>query len=163
MEIITIKESHYPTIASIYAEGIATGIATFETIVPSWETWDNAHLKTCRLALIDQSHIVGWAALSPVSAREVYRGVAVVSIYVSKAVRGRGIGKLLLTNLILQSETNDIWTLQSGIFSNNKASISLHQKCGFRMIGYRERIAQRDGNWMDNTLMERRSKVIGLP
>lgn len=162
MEIIPIEKKHYPSVANIYAEGLATGIATFETKVPSWESWHKSHLEVCRIAGMDQNHMLGWAALTSVSTREVYRGVAELSVYVAEAARGKGVGKLLITSMISQSELNNFWTLQSGIFSTNKAIISLHEKCGFRIIGYREKIARRDGIWMDNTLMERRSKVIGI-
>ena len=162
MEIISIRKHHYPSVSTIYAEGLATGKATFETKVPSWEAWDQSHLKVCRIAVMDQNKMLGWAALSPVSKREVYKGVAELSLYVSESARGNGVGKLLLTKLIVESELNNFWTLQAGIFSSNEASINLHKKCGFRVIGYREKIAKRDGQWMDNTLMERRSKVIGL-
>lgn len=162
MEIVTLTEHHYPAVSAIYAEGLATGKATFETKVPSWEAWDNSHIKVCRIAAMEQSQMLGWAALSPVSKREVYRGVAELSVYVSQSARGKGVGKYLLSHLVELSEANNFWTLQAGIFSSNEASISLHKKCGFRIIGYREKIAKRDGQWMDNTLMERRSKVIGL-
>ena len=160
MKVIQIKEHHYPTISAIYAEGIETGKATFETEVPSWEDWDESHLKICRIAAIEEDQILGWAALSPVSSRCVYGGVAELSVYVATHARGQGVGKLLLNKLILESEANGIWTLQAGIFRNNEASIALHEKCGFRMIGYRERIGKLGDQWMDNVLMERRSKVI---
>ena len=160
MKIIPIYEEHYPAVSAIYAEGIATGKATFETKVPSWETWDKSHLKTCRIAVSVEDQIIGWAALSPVSSRCVYSGVAELSIYVAANARGQGVGKLLLNKLILESEANGLWTLQAGIFRNNKASVALHEKCGFRMIGYRERIGKLGDQWMDNVLMERRSKVV---
>lgn len=162
MKIISIEQKHYPALAAIYAEGIATGKATFETNVPSWEAWDISHLKHCRIAAMQNDKMLGWAALSPVSSRKVYQGVAELSLYVAAAARGKGVGKFLLTDLIEKSEANNFWTLQAGIFSTNKASIALHEKCGFRKIGYREKIAQRDGVWMDNTLMERRSNLIGV-
>lgn len=162
MEIISIEEHHYPALADIYAEGIATGKATFETKVPSWEAWDSSHLKVCRIAAMEQEQMLGWTALSPTSKRDVYRGVAELSVYVAAAARGKGVGKFLLTHLIAQSEANKFWTLQAGIFSSNTASIALHQKCGFRVIGYREKIAQREGLWIDNTLMERRSTIVGV-
>ena len=162
MKVIPIKEEDYPTIAEIYKQGIATGNATFETRVPDWHNWDTSHLDVCRIALTEDDKILGWAALSPVSSRSVYAGVAELSVYVERSAHGRGIGKILLTHLIKQSESHNIWTLQSGIFSSNKASIALHKKCGFRIIGYRERIGKLNGKWIDNTLMERRSKVVGM-
>lgn len=161
MELKTLEASHYPAIAQIYAEGLETGIATFETKVPSWEAWDSSHLSHCRLGAFENETLLGWTALSPVSTRQVYSGVAELSIYINASARGTGVGKFLLKHLIECSEANGIWTLQAGIFSENNASISLHQKCGFRIIGYREKIAQRDGKWYDNTLMERRSTIVG--
>lgn len=162
MEIIKIKKQHYPLISTIYAEGIATGTATFETEVPSWDSWDKSHLDSCRIAVMDGDQMLGWAALSPVSSRCVYGGVAELSVYVSAAARGKGVGSILLDKLIAESESKGIWTLQAGIFTNNVASIALHHKCGFRKIGYREKIGKLGNEWMDNTLMERRSKVIGV-
>jgi len=162
MKIIPITENLYPSIAKIYAEGLATGQATFETEVPNWQTWDQSHLKACRIAAVDQDNMLGWAAISPVSSRQVYRGVAELSIYVAAVARGKGIGKALLDELIKQSESNNFWTLQAGIFSMNKASISLHQKCGFRIIGYREKVGKLGVKWIDNMLLERRSTLVGL-
>ncbi len=149
-------------VASIYAEGMATGFATFETKVPSYEQWDGNHLNHCRLVAINDQHIVGWAALSPVSGRCVYGGVAEVSVYVGAKSRGLGVGKLLLERLIQESEKEGYWTLQSGIFPENTGSILLHEKMGFRKIGYRERVAQLHGVWKDNVLFERRSTTVGI-
>lgn len=162
MELRTLQSFHFPAIIQIYAEGIETGIATFETKVPSWEAWNASHLTHCRLGIFDQENLLGWCALSAVSKRQVYSGVAELSIYIKKSARGKGIGHMLLKHLIECSESNGIWTLQAGIFSDNETSISLHLKCGFRKIGYREKIAQRNGKWYDNTLMERRSAVVGI-
>jgi len=162
MEIVSIKEHHYPIVSAIYADGIATGKATFETQVPSWEIWDKSHLSVCRIAVMEQEQMLGWAALSPVSSRCVYGGVAELSVYVATAARGKGVGQILLNHLISDSEANGIWTLQAGIFRNNNASIALHQKCGFRTIGHREKIGKLGEQWMDNVLMERRSKVVGV-
>lgn len=159
----TITEDNFSNVAEIYNEGIATGMATFETTIPSWETWDQSHLPYGRISVLDENgQMLGWAALSPVSSRCVYGGVAEVSVYVADVARGQGIGSLLLKTLISESEKNNIWTLQSGIFRENEASIALHQKCGFRLIGYKEKIGKLHGVWKDNVLMERRSKTIGI-
>ncbi len=149
-------------VVQIYKEGIETSLATFETEIPEWQVWDNNHLKACRLVAIYESVIVGWAALSPVSSRCVYGGVAEVSIYVSRKARGNKVGMQLLKQLIEESEKKGYWTLQSGIFPDNMASIELHLKAGFRKIGYREKIGQLDGVWKDNVLFERRSTVVGI-
>jgi L-amino acid N-acyltransferase YncA len=162
MEIIKIEEEHYSAITKIYLQGIATGFATFQTSAPSWEEWDKAHLKTCRILAKKDNEIIGWAALTQVSSRCVYEGVAEVSIYIEQEFRGKGIGKFLLSALIKQSEENGLWTLQSGIFAENIGSIALHEKCGFRKIGYREKIAKLNNVWKDNIIMERRSKTVGL-
>lgn len=162
MEVINIEAHHYPEISRIYLEGIATGNATFQTIAPSWDDWDKSHLKECRIILVDDMKIMGWAALTPVSSRCVYAGVSEVSVYVDALQRGKGIGKKLLKELIMQSEASGIWTLQSGIFPENKSSIRIHEECGFRIIGYREKIGNMKGIWRDNIIMERRSKVIGI-
>ena len=162
MNIITIQPAHYPEIAEIYLQGIATGNATFQTTAPSWEEWDISHLPHSRIAAVVNDQIAGWAALSPVSSRCVYAGVAEVSVYVGKAYCGKGIGQKLLEALIEESEGHNLWTLQSGIFPENVASIRLHEKCGFRQIGYREKIGQMNGVWRDNIIMERRSKTVGV-
>ena len=155
-----MEAKHFSQMANIYLEGIATGMATFQTEAPDWDEWDNNHLSNCRRAVFADEQMVGWAALSPVSSRSVYAGVAEVSIYMAAKYRGKGIGKLLLLDLIKQSEQAGFWTLQSGIFPNNIASIKLHEQCGFRQIGYREKIGKKDGIWHDNIIMERRSKLI---
>ncbi|MBT8184727.1 MAG: GNAT family N-acetyltransferase [Eudoraea sp.] len=157
-----MKESDWPFVSKIYAEGIETGFATFEKEIPSYEDWDGNHLKSCRIIAIEQDKILGWAALSPVSGRCVYGGVAEVSVYIGKDFRGRGIGKLLMKELIEQSEVAGLWTLQSGIFPENTGSIKLHEDVGFRRIGQRERIGKLDGVWKDNVIFERRSKKIGI-
>jgi phosphinothricin acetyltransferase len=141
---------------------LATGNATFETEVPEWEKWDNNHLRDCRLVARAKGQVVGWIALSPVSNRCVYSGVAEVSLYVKASVRGQGIGKALLRAVIKESEYAGIWTLQGGSFPENIASIALQKSCGFREVGRRERIGQMDGVWRDVILMERRSKVVGI-
>jgi len=162
LEIKIMNDEDWEAVSRIYKLGIETGIATFETEVPSWHKWDNSHLKTCRLSAWLDNQIVGWAALSSVSRRCVYGGVAEVSVYVDVNFNGKGIGTQLLKELIVKSEANGIWTLQSGIFPQNKVSIALHSKLGFRQIGYREKIGKLKGKWFDNVLMERRSKIIGI-
>lgn len=152
----------WEAVAKIYEEGIATGVATFETKVPTFEAWDKAHMATCRFVAISSDTIVGWVALSPVSSRCVYGGVAEISVYISSDSRGKGIGKLLLEQLIVASEKEGIWTLQSGVFPTNIGSIKVHEAAGFRSIGKRERIGKLNGYWIDNLLFERRSKVVGV-
>ena len=157
-----IETGYYPQIAAIYLQGIATGVATFQTEATDWEVWDKSHLPNCRIVAFESNQMAGWAALSPVSSRCVYAGVAEVSIYIAENFRGKGVGKYLLSTLIEESETAGLWTLQSSIFSENKASIKLHEQCGFRIIGYREKIGKKGDVWKDNIIMERRSKIVGL-
>ena len=161
-EIVPMTEQHWEAVREIYLQGIATGNATFETSVPGWKEWDECHLKTCRRVARVNDRILGWAALSPVSSRCVYGGVAEVSIYVAQEARGRGIGRRLLAALVEASEQNGIWTLQAGIFQENAASIQLHQQAGFRIVGVRQRLGCLDGRWRDIVLMERRSSVVGV-
>jgi L-amino acid N-acyltransferase YncA len=149
-------------VLSIYVEGIATGNATFETDAPDWSTWDREHLPSCRLVARDEGSILGWAALSPVSGRCVYGGVAEVSVYVAAPARGKGIGRALLAELVAESERNGIWTLQAGILAENGPSISIHEGCGFRKVGVREKLGKLKGVWRDVALMERRSASVGL-
>lgn len=162
MEITAIVKEHYPSISRIYKEGIETGHATFETTIPEWEDWDKSKLKHSRLAAIVDDTVVGWAALSPVSNRCVYGGVAEVSIYISNMHKGKGIGTALISKLIDDSEANGIWTLQSGMFPENEATVALHQRFGFRLVGYREKIGKLGNIWRDTIIMERRSKTIGI-
>lgn len=162
MEIIKIQEHHYPKIAEIYLEGIATRNATFQGEAPTWEDWDKSHLQHSRIVGLINNEVFGWAALTPVSSRCVYAGVAEVSVYVGKDYRGKGLGKLLLDELVKESEANNLWTLQSGIFPENTGSIKVHEKCGFRIIGYRERIGKMNGVWRDNLILERRSQTVGI-
>jgi phosphinothricin acetyltransferase len=157
-----MAQRHWPDVLRIYLEGIATGNATFETEAPSWERWNTGHLANCRLIAQQGSAVLGWAALSPVSSRRVYAGVAEVSVYVAKAARGRGVGRELLSALIESSENSGLWTLQAGIFPENAASISLHKSLGFREVGRRERIGKMGETWRDVILLERRSAKIGL-
>ncbi len=158
-QIRNMTAADWSAVSRIYQEGLDTGIATFETQVPTYEVWDEKHHPFCRYVVHKDDVILGWLALSPVSHRHVYRGVAEVSLYVSAAARGQGVGKMLFQKLIPESEKMGLWTLQSGIFAQNKASIGLHLKMGFREIGLRRRVAKRDGIWHDNMLMERRSEL----
>ncbi|NIK93587.1 N-acetyltransferase [Mangrovimonas sp. CR14] len=162
MNFRSIDKHNYPQVADIYQMGILTGMATFETEVPSYELWDSKHLPFCRLTLNQGDRVIGWAALSAVSSREVYRGVAEVSIYVHPDFQGNHAGTQLLNHIISESETHHIWTLQCGIMEENKASIALHKKCGFREIGYRERIGCLHGQWKNNIIFERRSPKTGI-
>jgi len=145
-------------VREIYLEGIRSGNSTFETDAPSWEKWNENHLEIARLVMRDGETVIGWAALSPVSKRDVYRGVAEVTVYVTESARGKGIGRALLEALIAESEKNGIWTLQASIFPENAASVELHLRCGFREVGRRERIAMLWGVWRDTILFERRRR-----
>lgn len=162
VSIRKMSATDWNSVADIYKEGIATGVATFETTVPTFESWDKAHMISCRFVAESFNIILGWVALSPVSSRCVYGGVAEVSVYISKSSRGKGIGKLLLKHLIDTSEQEGIWTLQSGVFPTNHGSIKIHEAVGFRMIGSRERIGKLNGQWIDNVLFERRSRLVGV-
>lgn len=149
-------------VAGIYFEGIQTGNATFQLDKPTYEEWDFAHLKPCRIVAIENNKIVGWAALTPVSGRCVYAGIAEVSIYVSHNYRGQKVGATLLNKLILESEIEKLWTLQAGIFPENIPSIKIHERLGFRKVGYREKIGKMNGIWRDTLFFERRSKSVGI-
>jgi L-amino acid N-acyltransferase YncA len=162
IETRPMLEEDWESVRSIYLAGIATGQATFENEAPNWARWNDSHLASPRLVAISSETIVGWAALSRISKRSVYAGVAEVSVYVSEEMRGRGIGTLLLETLVKESEQNGIWTLQASIFQENLASVSLHKSCGFREVGTRERIGKMKGVWRDTLLLERRSKLIGI-
>lgn len=154
-----MRASDWEQVREIYLQGIRTGHATFETEAPSWERWDEAHLPIARLVMREGGSVLGWAALSPVSKRQVYRGVAEVTVYVAENARGQGIGRVLLEALIAEAEANGIWTLQASIFPENVASVELHRRCGFREVGRRERIAMLQNVWRDTLLLERRSRV----
>jgi phosphinothricin acetyltransferase len=151
----------WPSVRGIYEEGIGTGHATFELRAPAWEVWDGSHVVCCRLVAEDDAGLAGWAALSRVSARAVYAGVAEVSVYVAARARGRGVGRELLAALITESEAQGFWTLQAGIFPENAGSIALHERCGFRVVGRREGLGCMDGHWRDVLLLERRSSRVG--
>lgn len=160
--IDVMKETDWTQVADIYLAGIQTEIATFQSEVPSYESWDKGHSKCCRYVARSGDKILGWVALSPYSGRCVYAGVAEVSVYIGTEYRGLGVGEALLNHLIEESEKNGFWTLQSGIIRENTASRELHKKCGFREVGYRERLGQMgNGKWHDVFLMERRSQVVG--
>jgi phosphinothricin acetyltransferase len=156
-----MKPTDWDAVRRIYEEGIATGIATFETRAPSWEEWDETHLTECRLVARDDNEVLGWAALSPVSDRCAYAGVAEFGVYVGAAARGRGVGKALLTALIEESEKIGYWTLQAGTFVENTASIELQLACGFRTVGTRQRLGKLGDEWHDVVLLERRSPNVG--
>ena len=146
---------------SIYLQGIKTGNATFQQSAPDWKEWDAGHLTACRMVARSEQEVLGWAALSPVSSRPVYRGVAEVSIYVAEAARAYGVAAKLMARLIVESEANGIWTLQAGIFPENAASIKLHTNAGFRIVGTRSRLGCMNGQWRDVVLLERRSLTTG--
>ena len=160
-QIVSMCAEDWLAVEKIYRQGIATENATFETESPGWESWNANHLLHSRLIARDRHGVLGWAALSPVSTRRVYAGVADLSIYIADAARGKGIGKSLLNALVDESEHNGIWTLQAGIFPENTTSLALHKSSGFREVGRRERIGQMKGLWRDVILLERRSRVAG--
>jgi len=150
----------WPHVASIYAAGIATRNATFETEVPSFEEWDAAHLPEHRFVATEGDRVVGWVALTGYSDRCCYAGVADLSVYVDSSAQGRGVGRALLEHLVDDTEGSGIWTLQAGVFPENGASLALHRRCGFRVVGTRERIGRLDGVWRDVVLLERRSPAL---
>jgi L-amino acid N-acyltransferase YncA len=159
--VVPLEAEHWPAVREIYAEGIATGNATFETDTPTWEAWNASHLPAHRLvALSDAGEVIGWAALSPVSDRCVYGGVAEESVYVASSARGKGVGRALLERLIGDSEDAGIWTIQTGIFPDNESSLRLHERVGFRALGTRERLGRLNGVWRDVVFLERRSDKI---
>jgi len=160
--IETMVAQDWPAVREIYLEGIASGNSTFEKSAPEWEAWDRGHLRTCRLIVRSEESLLGWAALSPVSSRCVYAGVAEVSVYVAARTHRQGVGRALLSELIEASEHEGIWTLQAGIFPENTASIELFKKLGFRSVGVRERLGCMDGRWRDVVLMERRSSAVAV-
>ncbi|MBX0291953.1 GNAT family N-acetyltransferase [Hymenobacter sp. HSC-4F20] len=161
IELYSLAQEHWPEVRTIYEEGMSTGNATFQTEAPEWDTWNPAHLPHSRLVAVGDGRVLGWAALTPVSGRCVYAGVAEVSVYVAAAARGKGVGYKLLESLVAESEQNGIWTLQAGVFPENVPSIKLHESLGFRTVGYRERIGQMRGVWRNTVLLERRSQVVG--
>jgi L-amino acid N-acyltransferase YncA len=160
MIVRDLRPDDWPSVRAIYEDGIRSG-ATFETEAPSWESWDAAHPEL-RLVAERDGAIVGWAALSPCSARRCYRGVGDVSVYVAETARGAGVGRLLLEELVERSERAGYWTLNAGLFPDNEVSLRLHEACGFRLIGVRERLGELDGVWRDTIWLERRSDVVGV-
>ena len=161
IELIPLRPVHAGAVLKIYGEGLASGNATFNTEVPSWEAWNGNHHQHTRFVAIENGEVLGWIALSPVSSRACYNGVAEFSIYIAAAHRGKGIGNTLMEKMIAESEVNGIWTLYSSTFETNTASIELQKKFGFRVIGYRERIAKLNGVWHNTIVLERRSKITG--
>ena len=157
-----MRPEDWPEVRSIYEEGIATRNATFEAEAPSWEQWDAVHIRACRIVACGEQVVLGWGALSPVSRRQCYVGVAEVSVYVRESARGQGVGRALLEHLIAASEAEGIWTLQGATFPENAASLLLQASCGFRVVGCRERIAQVGGVWRHTVLTERRSGKVGV-
>lgn len=162
MIIRPMQAADWDAVALIYGEGIATGNATFESEVPAWETWDSSHFEAGRLVAEDEGGVIGWGALSGVSDRCVYGGVAEVSVYVAERARGRGVGTSLLDALVGASETAGIWTLQAGVFPENEASVALLRRGGFREVGLREHLGRLNGSWRDVLLLERRSRRVGI-
>jgi len=160
MLITKLLPEHWEAVKTIYEEGIATGNATFQTTAPSWEEWDAAHSKKPRLVAVEKDTVLGWAAITPVSGRCVYAGVGEVSVYVSATARGKGVGKQLLQALITESEKENLWTLQAGVFPENEASLAIHKACGFRIVGTREKIGKMNGIWRDTVLLEKRSAHV---
>jgi L-amino acid N-acyltransferase YncA len=160
LTVDVLTAGDWPAVSAIYAEGIATRNATFETTVPSWDEWACAHMGHHRLVGRVDDEVVGWAALSRVSTRQCYRGVVEDSVYIRRGHRGQGVGHALLSKLVAQAEAAGIWTIEAGVFPENLASLRLHVACGFRVVGVRERIGQLDGAWRDVVFLERRSKEI---
>jgi L-amino acid N-acyltransferase YncA len=159
-ELRRLAPEDWPAVAEIYWDGMRDGLATFETEVPSWDAWDGVHLHRHRLVAEILGEAVGFSALALVSKRRCYAGVAENSVYVARGARGLGIGRALLEGLIAGAEEDGIWTIQTSVFPENQASVALHERCGFRVVGKRERIAKRDGIWRDTLFLERRSEVI---
>jgi L-amino acid N-acyltransferase YncA len=158
VRIDALLPADWPAVRDIYEQGIDTG--TFEELVPTWEEWDRGHLVWPRLVARVDGEILGWAALAPYSDRSCYRGVAEVSIYIARRARGRGLGRTLLERVCREADGAQIWTIQAGILAANAPSIALHEKCGFRVVGVREKLARKRGEWSDVVLMERRSALI---
>lgn len=162
-EIRPMQTEDADKVLEIFQQGIIGGNATFDKVAPTWEAWDTKHFNLCRFVLEDENdQVVGWCALQPVSNRDCFKGVAEVSIYLDGSVQGKGLGTILLKKLILDSEEHEFWTLQAGIFPENKVSIAIHQKQGFRTVGTREKIGELNGQWRDIVLLERRSKNVGI-
>ncbi len=167
ISILPMTEKHWPQVSKIYQEGIDTGNATFEAEPPAWSCWNEAHMSDCRLIAVDGNEVLGWAALSPVSSRCVYAGIAEISVYVSNSSKRKGVGRKLLTALIKESEKAGVWTLNASVFPENEASIKLHESLGFRVIGIKEKVGKMTfgplkNEWRDNVLLEKRSSFVGI-
>lgn len=162
VEFRPMTRDDWEQVSEIYRQGIETCNATFETEIPSWDKWDSDHVRSCRIVASIKDLVVGWAALKPYSSRKVYSGVGMISIYISNEYKGLKVGTRLLGRLIEESENEGFWTLQSGIFPENSASIKLHQNCGFRIVGQREKIGRMNGIWRDTLMLERRSRKVGI-
>jgi L-amino acid N-acyltransferase YncA len=160
IELRDLRPGDWPEVASIFEAGIRAGNATFETEAPDWDAWDASHYRQHRVVAVEAGRVVGWAALSPVSERCCYSGVAENSVYVAPEAQGRGVGRLLLERLIARADQDGIWTIQAGVFPENVASVQLHVRCGFRIVGVRERLGKLDGAWRDVVLLERRSEEV---
>ncbi len=161
ISIEPLEASHWPRVRDIFVEGIESGNATFETEAPEWEVWDEGHLQACRYVAVDHGRVLGWSALSPVSDRCAYTGVGEVSVYVAADARGKGVGTRLMEALVEGSEALGYWTLQAGVFPENDASVRVHTRAGFRLVGRRSALGQMDGVWRDVLLLERRSETVG--
>jgi L-amino acid N-acyltransferase YncA len=160
LEIRELREEDWPAVRAIFEQGIATKNATFESEAPSWESWDRSQLDGHRYVAVEQERVVGWVAAHPVSSRPCYAGVVEHSVYVHDDWQGKGIGRALLERLFQSTEEAGIWTIQTGIFPENEASLALHEKCGFRVVGTQERLGKLDGVWRDVVVIERRSEAI---
>jgi L-amino acid N-acyltransferase YncA len=160
VEIRALTRADWPRVEAIYAEGIATGNATFDTEPPSWEEFDAARLPEHRFVAVENGEVVGWIAVSPTSSRRCYAGVVENSVYVAEAARGRGVGRAMMDAMLASTDAAGIWTIETGVFPENRATLALHERAGFRVVGRRERIAQLDGVWRDTLLLERRSASI---
>jgi L-amino acid N-acyltransferase YncA len=159
-ELRPLEATDWEALRDIYRQGMRAGLATFEVEAPTWQAWDSAHHAEHRLVAEMGDRVVGWAALAPVSTRRVYAGVAEDSVYVANDAQGQGVGGALLSALVAGAEAAGIWTIEAGIFPENGASIAVHQRCGFRIVGVREKLAKRDGLWRDVVLLERRSPLV---
>jgi phosphinothricin acetyltransferase len=160
VEIRALTHEDWPRVEEIYAQGIATGDATFETAPPSWEEFDATRLPAHRLVALDDGEVVGWVAVSPTSSRECYAGVVEHSVYVAESARGQGVGRTLMETLLASTDAAGIWTIQTSVFPENEATLALHERVGFRVVGRREQIARLGGAWRDTLLLERRSPAV---
>jgi phosphinothricin acetyltransferase len=160
VEIRALTHEDWPRVEEIYAQGIATGDATFETAPPSWEEFNATRLPAHRFVALDDGEVVGWVAVSPASSRECYAGVVEHSVYVAESARGQGVGRTLMETLLASTDAAGIWTIQTSVFPENEATLALHERVGFRVVGRREQIARLGGAWRDTLLLERRSPAV---